>query len=204
MNKPKGLKSQDDNNDSLERRMRVYLWEKGECEEDSAYIPSLCHRIDRNTSGLVIGAKNLKAHREVAENIKKKRIKKYYILTAEGIFPDKKGEISGYIKKLSNDKVVFLNKEQDGAKEASLKYRVIKQEQDRATVEVMLESGRTHQIRASFSHIGHPLSGDVKYGGAKRKDNTYQELCAYKLVFDFDKESNLYYLSGKEFVLNYE
>ena len=143
MNKPSGMKSQDsgDDADSLESEFRAYLYKRGELDLNGTYLPSLCHRIDRNTSGLVIGAKNLKAHRIITEKIKTREIKKFYICRAEGRVTPESGKLEGYILKCGNDRVKFSENRIDGAKPSALKYRVIKYEGNASVLEVELLSG---------------------------------------------------------------
>ena len=201
MNKPSGMKSQDsgDDADSLESEFRAYLYKRGELDLNGTYLPSLCHRIDRNTSGLVIGAKNLKAHRIITEKIKTREIKKFYICRAEGRVTPESGKLEGYILKCGNDRVKFSENRIDGAKPSALKYRVIQYEGNASVLEVELLSGRTHQIRATLAHYGHPLVGDKKYGAKSDGGGKYQSLSAYKLVFGFKSQSGgLEYLTGKE------
>lgn len=198
MNKPSGMLSQDEHGKSLEGIMRSYLMNKSEYSDSSAYKPSLCHRIDRNTSGLVIGAKNITAHRIITEKIKSKEIRKFYLCRVQGILNPGNGEINGYITKVGNNKVQFSKNKTDEGKRCELRYRVINSENSASIVEVELRSGRTHQIRASFAYIGHPLIGDVKYGAAKDGGHEFQNLEAYKLIFEFSTISKeLEYLKNK-------
>lgn len=200
MNKPSGLPSQSADGVSLESMMRRYLFDKNEYSNTSAYTPSLCHRIDRNTSGLVIGAKNIAAHRVIADKIKNKEIRKFYRCTASGIINPKHGEISGYIVKSENNKVRFSDSKDSGGKFSALKYSTIGYSNDSTIAEVELLSGRTHQIRASFAHIGHPLAGDVKYGAKRDGKSEYQHLKACRLLFEFTTDAvGLEYLKGKIF-----
>ena len=198
MLKPSGLPSQDPPDlpaCSLESGFRKLLRGRGALDTGAAYIPSLCHRIDRNTSGLVIGAKNLEVHRIITEKIAKKEIKKFYVCIAEGRLEPRRGEISGYIEKVGPDRVRF-NKEKRG-KPAALKYNVTKYANGMSVVEIELLTGRTHQIRAMLAALGHPIAGDIKYGAKTRRDG-YQELTASRIVFDFKTEAGvLNYLSGK-------
>ncbi len=198
MLKPSGLPSQDQPDlpaCSLESGFRKLLCGRGVIDPGAAYIPSLCHRIDRNTSGLVIGAKNLETHRIITEKIAKKEIRKFYICLAEGRIEPRRGEISGYIEKTGHDRVRF-NKEKRG-KLAALKYNVTKYANGSSEVEIELLTGRTHQIRAMLGALGHPIAGDVKYGAQTRRDG-YQELTANKIVFDFKTNAGILdYLNGK-------
>lgn len=198
MNKPSGMLSQSNSEESLEGLMRDYLKRKDEYNAASAYKPSLCHRIDRNTAGLVIGAKNISAHRIIAEKIKSKEIRKFYICRVCGEMKQKSGSVRGYITKVGNNKVRFDYNMTDNAKYCELEYRVIGSDSDTSLLEVELKSGRTHQIRVSFAHIGNPLVGDVKYGAPRDGGSSFQHLTAYKLVFDFLKPAGeLEYLVGK-------
>lgn len=200
MNKQSGLPSQSDEGISLESMMRRYLLDKNEYLSASAYTPSLCHRIDRNTSGLVIGAKNIAAHRIITDKIKNKEIRKFYKCTASGIIYPKHGEIVGYITKSENNKVRFSDSKDNGGKFSALKYSTIGYEGSSTIAEIELLSGRTHQIRASFAHIGHPLVGDVKYGAKRDGGSEYQQLKAYKLLFEFTADAEgLNYLNSKVF-----
>lgn len=200
MNKPSGLLAQSEDGVSLENMMRGYLRDKGEYLFASVYTPSLCHRIDRNTSGLVIGAKNINAHRVIADKIKTKELHKFYKCCVSGVLEPEIGKITGWIVKDGSGKVRFSETETSGGKYAELKYRTIAREGSSTVVEVELLSGRTHQIRASFAHIGHPIVGDVKYGAKKNGASSFQQLTAYKLVLDFKSDAGvLNYLRGRTF-----
>ncbi len=192
LNKPSGLVSQDDG-DSLESRMRAYLYKKGEIDLDAVplFVPSLCHRIDRNTSGLVIGAKNALYLREINERIKKREIRKFYLLKTERTPNPESGVIEGYLKKDEKSRKMIFANEGIYCKTA---YKTLKSGSP-ALVEAELFTGRTHQIRAGFARLNAPLVGDVKYGAKKTADKDYQQLISYKIIFDFDDGS---YLSKKE------
>ena len=200
IDKPKGLLAHSDGEgrENLIDNVRKYLYQKGEYtpENENFFRPQLCHRIDKNTSGLVIAAKTQEALKIINEKIKTREIRKFYRLLAEGEFKEKKGTIKGYIKKdAKTNKVKFSFDYFDGAKEAVTDYVVLNDK----SVLAELKTGRTHQIRASFSAIGHPLIGDVKYGARKNGKKTYQELRAEKIIFDFTTDAgNLNYLKGKE------
>lgn len=183
--KPAGIKAHD-GEDSMLVRICAYLYQKGEYDPQSerTFSPALCNRIDRNTSGLVIAAKNAAALREMNEKIRNREVRKMYLLKTEGCVSPAEGEICGYVKKDdAARKMIFSFEPFDGAKKCETKYRALDKD---GTVEAELLTGRTHQIRASFAAIGHPLRGDVKYGASKNGGNTYQELRAYKLIFDFE------------------
>jgi len=198
--KPKGMSVHSDgkNEENLIDNIRKYLYLKAEYnpENELIFAPQLCHRIDKNTSGLVIAAKNAESLRIINEKIKNREIRKLYVLKAEGEFKEKTGVIKGYTKKCEKTNTVkFSFKPFEGSKEAITEFTVLKD----GNVLAELKTGRTHQIRASFAAIGHPLEGDVKYGAKKNGKKTYQNLRAAKIIFDFKTDSGiLEYLSGKE------
>lgn len=200
IDKPKGLLAHSDGKkeENLIDNVRKYLYLKGDFipENENFFKPQLCHRIDKNTSGLVIAAKTQEALKIINEKIKTREIRKFYRLFAEGEFKEKKGTIKGFIKKdEKTNKVKFSFENFDGAKESVTDYRVCRD----GSVLAELKTGRTHQIRVSFSAIGHPLIGDVKYGAKKNGKKTYQELRAAKIIFDFTTDAGaLNYLKGKE------
>lgn len=184
--------------DTLISRVRSYLYKKGEYnpENEHSFAPSLANRLDRNTSGIIIAAKNAAALRAVNEKIKSREIRKLYLCVVEG-HPKPDGTLSAYLTR--GEKIVSIGQEMSpSAKEIRTRYRVIASDRNTSLVEVELLTGRTHQIRAQFADIGHPLVGDVKYG-AKKTENRY-ELCSCKLIFDFTSDAGvLNYMVGREF-----
>lgn len=203
MNKPSGMLSQAEEEESLEGHMRAYLYAKGEFDpnREETFLPSLCHRIDRNTSGLVIGAKDLESLRILNEKIKERQVHKFYLLETEGTPQAKTGEISGWLKKDERTrKMTFVQEKTPGAVFCQTRYRVLRGGKQ-ALIEAELLTGRTHQIRAGFARLGCPLIGDVKYG-AKKTEKGYQHLTAYRLVFAFTTDAGvLNDLNGKELTL---
>ncbi len=195
--KPSGMMAHD-GDESLISCIQAYLYQKGEYSplHESTFAPALCNRIDRNTSGLVVAAKNAEALRIINEKIKKRELDKFYIMKIEGSISPREGKIEGYTKKnQAENKVYFYENEVEGAKHSVTLYRVL---DDDGTVEARLITGRTHQIRASFAAMGHPLVGDVKYGAAKNKRTDFQNLRAYKIQFNFRTDAGkLNYLNGK-------
>ncbi len=186
--------------------IKAYLAEKGEYDpaSENSFSPALCNRIDRNTGGIVIAAKNARTLRAVNEAIREREIKKYYLCAVHGVPEKRSATLTGYLKKDGNTRTVSVSDSpRDGSKKIVTSYRVLalSREYDAALCEVELLTGRTHQIRAHFAHIGHPLLGEGKYG-VNREDRKlgfrYQALCSYKTVFVSDREE-LAYLYGREF-----
>jgi len=193
-----------DGEDTLIDRITSYLISKGEYspEYENSFAPALCNRIDRNTEGLVIAAKNAQALREMNDIIKERRIKKIYLAAVHGVIDPKEGEIKLKLEKDSDNNIVRVRNFSKNAKSAITKYRTVSFTNNKAfsLLEVELITGRTHQIRASFAHIGHPLLGDGKYA-INKKDRemgyTSQALCAYSVQFIGCKKSEtLAYLDG--------
>lgn len=205
INKEQGIVVHDDDNGSVNTliaQLKSYLVEKGEYipENENSFVPSLCNRIDRNTTGIVIGAKNANALREMNEIIKNRSVTKIYLAVAQGVFNKKSDTLKGYLfKDCKTNKVYVTQTPQKGSSKIITKYKVIKQKSENALIEVELVTGKTHQIRAHFAHINHPLLGDGKYGKID-KNHKYQMLHSYKLIFGEIVTPTLKYLSGKTFV----
>lgn len=195
----------DGGENTLILHIKAYLWRKGEYkpEAEQSFAPALCNRIDRNTGGIVIAAKNAAALREMNEKIRENEISKFYLAAVHGTLPRKQDTMTAYlIKDADANKVQIFDRPAKGLKEIITKYKVIREHGGNSLIEVELVTGRTHQIRAHFSHIGHPLLGDGKYGvnrDDRRIGYKYQALYAYRLRFDFkNREGTLGYLRGKE------
>ncbi len=171
------------------------------------FRPQPCHRIDRNTTGLVMFAKNEETLRILLEKFKKHEIEKHYLALVYGI-PNKKEErLEAYLFKDQKKSQVYISDTfKKGYQKIITKYTVLeKRKNNTALLDVEIETGRTHQIRAHLSHIGYPIVGDGKYGKNeinKQFSKKHQMLCSYKLKFNFLTESGiLSYLKGKEIKL---
>ena len=171
-------------------------------------LPYPCHRLDRNTSGLIIYAKNEEALNILNKKIEKHEVLKFYKCTVIGILNKKYDTLEDYLFKDSKKSMVYISKvPKSGYKKIVTSYKVLKEntENNLSVLEVKLHTGRTHQIRAHLAHIGHPILGDGKYGINeinKKFNKKTQELEAYKLIFNFTTDSGLLeYLNQKEIIL---
>jgi 23S rRNA pseudouridine955/2504/2580 synthase len=181
--------------------LKRYLYETKQWnpDEENSFTPSLANRIDRNTGGIVIGAKNYQSLKILNQKIKDREIDKFYLCVAEGEFKKQTDILTGYlIKDERKNMVKVLDKNIDKSKKIITKYTVLDYYPNVSLVEIELLTGRTHQIRAHLSSIGHPLVGDGKYG--KTHGRFKQMLYSYKLKFNFKTDADiLNYLKGKEF-----
>lgn len=209
LNKKSGLLSHPDDTeyvDTLIGRVKRYLYEKGEYrpDDENSFTPALVNRIDRNTAGIVIAAKTAAALRILNQKMKDRELHKYYLCVVHGKMESDSGTLTGYlVKNETKNKVFVYDKMRDGAKSIKTKYRVLRYAGGLSLVEIELLTGRTHQIRAHFASIGHPLLGDGKYGSNalnKKSGLKKQCLCSYRLEFDFTTDAGeLEYLNGRSF-----
>ena len=152
---------------TLINHIQAYLYQKREWNPkwENTFTPALCNRIDRNTGGIVIAAKNAETLRIINEKIRSREIDKRYLCITIGAPRPPKGRVELFLVKDEKKKEVSVReKPVPGGKTAITYYETLARRDDLALVEVGLETGRTHQIRATFAHMGCPLLGDGKYG----------------------------------------
>ncbi len=212
VNKRQGVLVHEDSDggeNTLIMHIKAYLYGKGEYEpeREQSFAPALCNRIDRNTGGIVIAAKNAEALRDMNERIKAGQISKHYLCLVHGKPPKKSDILHAYLKKDSKSNTVEVrDKYFDGSKEIITGYTVLQERANESLLEIELFTGRTHQIRAHMAHIGCPLVGDGKYGvnkADKSKGYKHQALYSYKLIFKkTNNENSLSYLEGREFKID--
>ena len=191
---------------TLINHIQAYLYQKREWNPrwENAFAPALCNRIDRNTGGIVIAAKNAETLRILKEKIRDHEIEKSYLCVVCGRPKPAEGRLEGYLfKDTVKNQVYVTKKPQPGAKTAVTEYRTLCSAMGLSLVECRLLTGRTHQIRAQMAAAGCPLLGDGKYG-RERINRTYGEtgqmLYSYKLTFTLPTDAGrLEYLRGRTF-----
>ncbi|HOO79460.1 MAG TPA: RluA family pseudouridine synthase [Lachnospiraceae bacterium] len=190
--KPAGVLSQMDQPGSFS----VNEWLSGYCMamkrnvDFQSYRPSICNRLDRNTSGIIMAAKTYAGSRFLTEAIKEHRLKKLYLAVVEGQL-EQPGELCGYLVKDERTNKVRIypsfddipSYKREEADEIVTKYRCLLYQDNYSLLEVELITGKTHQIRAHLASIGHPLAGDSKYGGKAYRHKRVQQLHAWKIIF---------------------
>ena len=209
--KPGIIVHSDDKNsgNTLVDMVKKYLFKRNEYNplEENSFAPSICNRLDRNTAGIVIAAKNAKALREINRKIQENEITKKYLCLCANKPPKDEETITAYHRKESSSNTVTLRKTAaEGYKQIITRYKVVEKTDNAFLVEVQLVTGRTHQIRAHMAFIGSVIIGDKKYGDKninKKYNYKHQTLCAYKISFDLSPaDSYLKYLDNKEFSVN--
>lgn len=209
VNKPTGLivhPDKDNKENTLNDQLLYYLYEKGEynAEKNSTFTPSICNRLDRNTSGIVIFGKTLPTVQALNNAIKNDLIDKFYLTIVKGVI-EKEGRLKGYHIKDNSNKVKIYDKEIEGSKLVITDYEPLKAKNGYTLLKIKLITGKSHQIRASLFKAGYPIIGDRKYGDIKTNklfnqnynlDNQF--LHAYKIVFK-SNDKVLAYLNNKEF-----
>lgn len=196
----------DNHGNTLIDMIKHYLYKKGEYNPKSelSFSPALINRIDRNTGGLVMAAKNAETLRIMNQKLKDHEIEKYYLCVVIGKLSKKTGRLESNMSKDKEKNIVSLDKnENTKSKIAITEYKVLEEKSSFSLLEIKLITGRSHQIRAQFAEISHPLLGDPKYGNMEINRNmqiSYQALYSYKLKFSFISDAGkLDYLNKMEF-----
>ncbi|GAA0792834.1 RluA family pseudouridine synthase [Clostridium sp. AF19-22AC] len=210
INKPAGMLSQKavDSDESVVEHLITYLLTSGQLSEQDlkTFKPSVCNRLDRNTSGMIAAGKSLKGLQELSRLFKDRTLGKYYLCLAAGNITEP-SRIQGYLAKdEKTNQVTVRTVKTDGADPIETEYRPLKADGDVTLLEVHLITGKTHQIRAHLASVGHPVIGDYKYGNRNVNDSyrkayglEHQLLHAYRLIFP-ELKGALSNLSQKEFI----
>ena len=193
---------------TLINHIQAYLYQKREWNPrwENAFTPALCNRIDRNTGGIVIAAKDAETLRILNEKIRGRELDKRYLCVTVGRPKQPEGRVECFLLKDEQKKQVSVyHRPVPGGKTAVTDYRVLDTRGELSLLEIGLETGRTHQIRATMADLGCPLLGDGKYGRGdvnRRYGETRQALYAYKLTFDLPADAGiLNYLRGRTFTV---
>ena len=193
---------------TLLTHIQAYLYQKKEWSpyRENSFAPALCNRIDRNTGGIVIAAKNAEALRIMNQKIRDREMEKSYLAIVLGRMNPPEGKLENFLlKDEAKKQVKVFRSPVPGGRTAVTLYKTLRCQDGLSLVECRLLTGRTHQIRAQFADAGCPLLGDGKYG--RERDNrrygrSGQALYSYKLRFSFSTDAGLLeYLRDREFTV---
>ncbi len=213
VDKPVGLIVHSDNKheyDTLINRVLKYLYKFKYYDpaQEQSFRPSLAHRLDLNTAGLIVVAKTAEALRELNDLFKENKIERRYLAMLHGNIQPKQNEVKVYLKKSNDNTMLVSNYQTNDNKVAITKYTQVAFIDNRySLVDVQLLTGRTHQIRATFNYLGYPLVGEQKYTSKKIDKNpnfAYQCLASYYICFHVAKNSLFGYLNNQPFQLGYK
>ena len=208
INKPVGILSHGASKEFEENivdSMISYLIEKGDYVPriEKTFTPAICNRLDRNTSGIVIGAKNYKALKDINQAIKNGHVRKFYKTIVKGNIK-KEFKAEAFLSKDEDRNMVSIQDEDEGGKKITTIVTPLANKRDYSLLEIELITGRTHQIRSHLSSLGYPVIGDRKYGRRQINEIFFDEyqldnqwLHGYKIIFN---GLELEYLNGLEFV----
>ena len=194
---------------TLITHIQAYLYQKKEWSpyEEGSFAPALCNRIDRNTGGIVIAAKNAETLRIMNQKIRDREVEKSYLCVILGAMSPPEGKLENVLLKDEQKKQVSVHRRAvEGGRTAVTLYRTLARTRDLSLVECRLITGRTHQIRAQFAAAGHPLLGDGKYGRERenrRFGRSGQALCSWRLSFRFTTDAGcLAHLNGRTWTVD--
>ena len=208
LNKRPGLLCHADEHEkvsTLITHIQAYLYQKKEWNprDEHSFTPALCNRIDRNTGGIVMAAKNAETLRILNQKIRDREIAKFYLAIVHGRMKPSQGKLEGFLlKDEDRAQVKVFSRPVPGGKSAATLYKTLRTAGGLSLVECELLTGRTHQIRAHMASIGCPILGDSKYGNnsANRELKLkYQALCAWELTMPRFTQPDFAFLSGKTF-----
>lgn len=206
INKKAGILSQQDKKEKIEHlnnHIKKYLFLKKEWipENSNGFNPNLCHRLDKDTTGLVIAAKNLESAREINKSFTNSTITKNYIALVYGRVSEGKKRIESYIFKNEITQKMEIDKKNIFNKKIITEYELIESFQKFSKIRVQIYTGKKHQIRVQMAAIGHPILGDKKYNEIDSLN--FRNLClqSNEIKFNFSNVSFLYYLNNKEFIV---
>ena len=208
LNKRPGLLCHADEHEkvnTLITHIQAYLYQKKEWNprDEHSFTPALCNRIDRNTGGIVMAAKNAETLRILNQKIRDREIAKFYLAIVHGRMKPSQGKLEGFLlKDEDRAQVKVFSRPVPGGKSAATLYKTLRTAGGLSLVECELLTGRTHQIRAHMASIGCPILGDSKYGNntANRELKLkYQALCAWELTMPHFNQPDFEFLSGKTF-----